>query len=412
MGSEAVSPAAEGAAEGFWTALLETWETGAAGAAGAGGLLASIGIPGVLGVAGGAMGIISGLTDFFEAFNEANTAKESDVYGWSALSKFGLVGGGAAIGTAILPGVGTAVGAGVGGLAAILGGSKIGQTISDLMTGKGDQEKPYRESIQWALDQDGLDYALEKINEIEAIQSERLELEQKLEKLDKGSKEYDETAQKIEDAKGRQEELTGAVEPFRDLLERVLALVSEINQEYEAIGSKRLDLNAMGLSGAARYVGYVDESAISGPSKAQDALNSTAVGGDFDPLWNNPILGKKGFASGTSSAPPGWAWVGEEGPELMKMRGGERIYNARDSLRIAEGNTRSAGRSTGSGTVQVNLGGLGGLSVNITGGGTGGNVVEQIRAQLPEIGNELCRIIATQLDRSYANMPTTAVEGI
>ena len=40
------------------------------------------------------------------------------------------------------------------------------------------------------------------------------------------------------------------------------------------------------------------------------------------------ILGRFGFASGTPSAPPGYAIVGEEGPELVRLRGGERIYNA------------------------------------------------------------------------------------
>lgn len=38
--------------------------------------------------------------------------------------------------------------------------------------------------------------------------------------------------------------------------------------------------------------------------------------------------------------------------------------------------------------------------------------MEQIRARLPEIGNELCTMIAAQLARTYANMPTNAVEGI
>ena len=36
-------------------------------------------------------------------------------------------------------------------------------------------------------------------------------------------------------------------------------------------------------------------------------------------------------ASGTQSAVPGWAWVGEDGPELMRFRGGEQVLNARQS---------------------------------------------------------------------------------
>jgi SLT domain-containing protein len=40
-----------------------------------------------------------------------------------------------------------------------------------------------------------------------------------------------------------------------------------------------------------------------------------------------------GFASGTSNAPSGWAVVGENGPELVNLRGGESITPAGGSLR-------------------------------------------------------------------------------
>jgi hypothetical protein len=36
----------------------------------------------------------------------------------------------------------------------------------------------------------------------------------------------------------------------------------------------------------------------------------------------------KGYAIGTNYAPPGYAWVGERGPELMRLRGGEQIIPA------------------------------------------------------------------------------------
>lgn len=45
------------------------------------------------------------------------------------------------------------------------------------------------------------------------------------------------------------------------------------------------------------------------------------------------------FASGTENAPPGWAWVGERGPELMRMRGGETIRN-HDASRAMSGGSR------------------------------------------------------------------------
>ncbi|WP_432112872.1 transglycosylase SLT domain-containing protein [Streptomyces sp. S1] len=41
------------------------------------------------------------------------------------------------------------------------------------------------------------------------------------------------------------------------------------------------------------------------------------------------------LAAGTNSAARGWTWVGEEGPELMRMRGGEQVMPHRDSLAYA-----------------------------------------------------------------------------
>jgi hypothetical protein len=46
-------------------------------------------------------------------------------------------------------------------------------------------------------------------------------------------------------------------------------------------------------------------------------------------------FGYRGFASGTRSAPAGMAWVGEEGPELVRFRGGERVHTAAASARMA-----------------------------------------------------------------------------
>ena len=34
----------------------------------------------------------------------------------------------------------------------------------------------------------------------------------------------------------------------------------------------------------------------------------------------------QGYADGTSAATPGWRWVGEHGPELMRFGGGEQVY--------------------------------------------------------------------------------------
>lgn len=41
-----------------------------------------------------------------------------------------------------------------------------------------------------------------------------------------------------------------------------------------------------------------------------------------------------GFARGTSSAPPGMAWVGEQGPELVNFRGGEQVLTSSASRNL------------------------------------------------------------------------------
>ena len=49
--------------------------------------------------------------------------------------------------------------------------------------------------------------------------------------------------------------------------------------------------------------------------------------------WIKEKIG--GFAGGTTSAPPGLAWVGERGPELVRFRGGERVWSNSESVRMA-----------------------------------------------------------------------------
>lgn len=54
------------------------------------------------------------------------------------------------------------------------------------------------------------------------------------------------------------------------------------------------------------------------------------IGGVFGKPNLLPKIG--GFAGGTSGAPPGWAWVGEEGPELVNMVGGETVIPTHQSM--------------------------------------------------------------------------------
>lgn len=54
-----------------------------------------------------------------------------------------------------------------------------------------------------------------------------------------------------------------------------------------------------------------------------------------------PMPRPPGFASGVDHAPPGWAWVGEEGPELIRLRGGETIRSHTESVRMVGGGMRA-----------------------------------------------------------------------
>lgn len=45
---------------------------------------------------------------------------------------------------------------------------------------------------------------------------------------------------------------------------------------------------------------------------------------------------KGGYAAGTDSATPGWHLVGEEGPEYVRFRGGEQVYNRQQTMRLAQ----------------------------------------------------------------------------
>lgn len=94
----------------------------AAGISGAG--LVGAGALGVAGAAAGGMSVVSGAMDAYKAIKSDNQ-EESHAYGTSAGLKIGGAVTGAAIGTLILPGLGTAIGAGIGGIAGYIKGNEV-----------------------------------------------------------------------------------------------------------------------------------------------------------------------------------------------------------------------------------------------------------------------------------------------
>ncbi|MFC9231358.1 transglycosylase SLT domain-containing protein [Streptomyces decoyicus] len=53
--------------------------------------------------------------------------------------------------------------------------------------------------------------------------------------------------------------------------------------------------------------------------------------------WPKALSGTNGYWTGTTSASPGLALVGERGPELIDFSGGERVYNNRDTTDLLSG---------------------------------------------------------------------------
>lgn len=83
--------------------------------------------------------------------------------------------------------------------------------------------------------------------------------------------------------------------------------------------------------------------------KIQDNINSVQNGGRI-----------RGHAKGTESARRGWSWVGEKGPELMYLSGGEKILTASQSMAMGMVASRGAGQSY-SQTINISVNGIGQL---------------------------------------------------
>lgn len=98
-----------------------------------------------------------------------------------------------------------------------------------------------------------------------------------------------------------------------------------------------------------------------------------------------------GYASGTMSAEPGWSWVGEEGPELMYMHGGEAIYPADDSADMAIRALESEDRYSG---------GLGGITIkpvyNITVGSDAD--ADNLREVIAKLNEDLGEMVIEKIE--------------
>lgn len=98
-------------------------------------------------------------------------------------------------------------------------------------------------------------------------------------------------------------------------------------------------------------------SAILGYGGAAAPAPAAGGGGGILSMLLGFLPGLFGFAGGTESAPDGWAWVGERGPELRKLRSGDVIRSHGRSMDMAiNGNMSARGGGRGQeGRVEFNL---------------------------------------------------------
>lgn len=107
------------------------------------------------------------------------------------------------------------------------------------------------------------------------------------------------------------------------------------------------DIDAMDLgdeaaaAGKATLQGYIDGANAMLPqvqaayaelaSAAVNALGNSHAAAYNTARAKQAISTRRGYASGTNNAEPGWAMVGENGPELMFFNGGEQVLNAAET---------------------------------------------------------------------------------
>lgn len=105
---------------------------------------------------------------------------------------------------------------------------------------------------------------------------------------------------------------------LKDANDAVEAHKKAVEQDAETIAAaeKEMALLEEAVKNAVKAMGYLPY--------ADSAYNANG---------NTRIYG--GFAEGTNNAPPGWSWVGEAGPELMRMHGGEQILPSNVSQEVA-----------------------------------------------------------------------------
>lgn len=172
---------------------------------------------------------------------------------------------------------------------------------------------------------------------------------------------------------------TDFTEKMESIQTEMETVVGNMNMSEDARENGKATIDA--------YVGEIE----SGIARAQTAIDSLS--------FANTTLSGGGFheyASGTPSAAPGLALVGEEGPELVDFSGGERVYTADETDDILSGRggddfyvapagtEESSEASNRDKTITLKLEGAGEMKVG-TGGMSKADVVDILIENVKEV---------------------------
>ena len=130
-----------------------------------------------------------------------------------------------------------------------------------------------------------------------------------------------------------------------DLNNKLQDCVDEATDKISNDLNLSAEARASGVNTINAYAQAIQNQKSSAVSAAQSVVDSVRAVFDKSnitytvPEETSSSSVKRGYATGTLSAEPGVALVGEEGPELVMFRGGETVYTADETERIIKGNS-------------------------------------------------------------------------
>jgi uncharacterized protein YjiS (DUF1127 family) len=144
-----------------------------------------------------------------------------------------------------------------------------------------------------------------------------------------------------------------------DLLNLKIRIANDNFEEFRSTGERIVDdvlnpqtFKSWGDAGRAVINDLIAEFvklALANPLKnllfGENLPTGSGIGGFLGKLFSagvGAVSGAPHFASGTTSAPGGWAVVGEQGEELVRMPRGSQVFNAADTRRMLGGSGSAA----------------------------------------------------------------------